>query len=656
MKFSARLTVAILIVALFPLARGRGLVAQQDLLELEEQALWAAVARVAPSVVRIETVGGLERVDELTVPAGPTTGVIVSSDGYIVSSAFNFVQQPSSILVTLDDGTRAAARLVSRDASRMLVLLKVNVARPLPVPEAAPRQEWFVGQWCVAVGRTYPGNLPNVSMGILSARDRIWGKAVQTDAKISPANYGGPLVDIHGRVIGVLVPLSPQGQDEVAGVEWYDSGIGFAVPLVDILARLDTWKQGQDLHPGLLGIAFQDRNELLGEPVLGVVRVNSPAETAGLRAGDRITHVNGRQVRRIADVKHVLGPLYAGDRVEVTVLRDGQPLTVSATLVEKLIPYAHAVLGVLPETVTTDVPGVPIRWVMPGSSAHAVNIRAGDRIVRFEGEPVSDLARLRQLMLRRQPGQTVAMQVDRQGQTVDLEKVELMALPDQIPDQVPVRSGEPSAGSGAEARFVDVQVPEEPNECRLWLPSSFDPQKPYGLLVWFQTAGQYDPDAVVAHWSDVCRHRQMLLLLPKSREPTGWRPTEIEFVRKAIELVAGQYRLDAQRIVVGGEEFGASMAYLVAFSLRQQVRGLLVTGAGLPLRLKVPDNDPLYRLSILLIVPASGRMKTVMTETAEKLRQMRFPVTVVSLSESQPSWSAVPDDLLGRWLEILDLL
>jgi len=72
-------------------------------------------------------------------------------------------------------------------------------------------------------------------VGILSATNRIWGKAVQTDAKISPGNYGGPLIDIRGNVIGILVPLSPQGQGEVAGAEWYDSGIGFAVPLNDML-------------------------------------------------------------------------------------------------------------------------------------------------------------------------------------------------------------------------------------------------------------------------------------------------------------------------------------------------------------------------------------------------------------------------------------
>ena len=75
---------------------------------------------------------------------------------------------------------------------------------------------------------------PSVSAGILSATNRIWGKAIQTDAKISPANYGGALVDLAGRVQGVLVPLSPNHREDAAGVEWYDSGIGFAIPVDDV--------------------------------------------------------------------------------------------------------------------------------------------------------------------------------------------------------------------------------------------------------------------------------------------------------------------------------------------------------------------------------------------------------------------------------------
>src|SRR5207247_3663098 len=95
----------------------------------------------------------------------------------------------------------------ARDNSRMLVLLKVNTSEKITPPIPAPKSEMTVGQWAIAVGRTYDQPLPNVSVGVLSATGRIWSTAVQTDAKISPANYGGPLIDIQGRVLGILVPL-----------------------------------------------------------------------------------------------------------------------------------------------------------------------------------------------------------------------------------------------------------------------------------------------------------------------------------------------------------------------------------------------------------------------------------------------------------------
>src|SRR5437868_879731 len=158
--------------------------AQDDLSSQEEQTIRAAVEKVAPSVVKIETIGGLERVGKVLVSTGPTTGLVVSDDGYVLSSSFNFIQQPSSILVTLPSGSRAPAKIVARDHSRMLVLLKVNTTEPLVAPVAAPRGEATVGQWAIAVGRTYDQAEPNVSVGVISATNRIWSKAIQTDAKI----------------------------------------------------------------------------------------------------------------------------------------------------------------------------------------------------------------------------------------------------------------------------------------------------------------------------------------------------------------------------------------------------------------------------------------------------------------------------------------
>ena len=354
---------ALFVLLLIPLlARAQS----KTLYSLERDALRAAANHVAESVVQIETLGGLEKVGRVLVGTGPTTGLVLSADGYIISSAFNFIQRPSSILVTLPNGKRRPAKVVSRDKSRMLVLLKVEPDEPLKVPIAAAVEELLVGQWAIAVGRTYGGSDVSMSVGILSATNRIWSKALQTDANISPGNYGGPLVDIQGRVLGVLVPLSPDAQSEIAGAEWYDSGIGFAIPLSDVFSRFEQLKAG-DLYAGVLGISFKGEQSVAGEPTIGVVQVNSPADDAGLEAGDKIIEANGVPVQRQAQVRHVLGPLYAGDELNLVVMRGDDRVETTATLVDKLVPYEHPFIGFLPRR--DDDQSIRARWVYPGSPA-----------------------------------------------------------------------------------------------------------------------------------------------------------------------------------------------------------------------------------------------------------------------------------------------
>ena len=297
-------------------------VAADDRETLEQQAFAAAVDRVAPAVVRIETVGGLERIGKVVFGTGPTTGLIVDKEGYIVSSQFNFSNKPASILVRMTDGTRKPAKLVATDHNRMIVLLKIETDEPLPVATIAALDEIRVGQWAIGVGRTYDVARPNMSVGIISALDRIWGKAMQTDAAISPNNYGGPLVDIHGRVMGVLVPLSPQSANALAGMEWYDSGIGFAVPAEQIQAVLPRLRKGEDLRPGVIGIAPASKDLNTGEPIIGAVQPKSPAAKAGLKKGDRIVEIDGREIRRTADLKREISSRYAGDKIKLVVLRD----------------------------------------------------------------------------------------------------------------------------------------------------------------------------------------------------------------------------------------------------------------------------------------------------------------------------------------------
>src|SRR5262249_19148907 len=147
-----------------------------------------------------------------------------------------------------------------------------------------------------------------------------WGKAVQTDAKVGPANYGGPLVDLQGRVFGILIPADPRAEGETAGLEWYDSGIGFAVPLEDVNAVLTRMKAGPAdkpvvLNRGILGVTPQGTDEYGQPPKIATVAPESTAAKAGIQVGDVIVEVDGKVIRNYAQVRHALGSKYDGDTV-----------------------------------------------------------------------------------------------------------------------------------------------------------------------------------------------------------------------------------------------------------------------------------------------------------------------------------------------------
>ena len=323
----------------------------------EEQAFRRAALSVGKSVVRIQTVGGADRVGGMLTGTAATTGTIVSEDGYIVSSAFNFVSKPTTILIHVEGEKPFPAKLVATDHLRMLALLKID-ARGLTPLRVARGKKVEVGQWAITVGRTYDSPEPSVSIGIVSAVNRVWGKAIQTDAKVSPVNYGGPLIDVAGDALGVIVPLSPSAKEETAGVEWYDSGIGFAIPMDDVLAAADRLKKGKDLFPGILGVTMKEGG--IDDPaVIDHVRYDSPAEHAGIKAGDLLKEIDGHAITRHDEIKQVLGRRYAGDKVKLVVHRGDKNFEAETTLADVLPPYEPSFLGIMPVRVAGErSPGV----------------------------------------------------------------------------------------------------------------------------------------------------------------------------------------------------------------------------------------------------------------------------------------------------------
>jgi len=153
-------------------------------------------------------------------------------------------------------------------------------------------------------------------MGIISAKNRVGGRAIQTDANISPANYGGPLVDIQGRLIGICVPMNPQSQAVAAGVEWYDSGIGFAVPVDDFAKIIERLKDGQRILPAFVGIETGPVDGP-GMRVNGVVE-GSAADQAGLVKGDVLLAIDDEPINDMLRFRQVLNRFEAGQEILVS--------------------------------------------------------------------------------------------------------------------------------------------------------------------------------------------------------------------------------------------------------------------------------------------------------------------------------------------------
>jgi serine protease Do len=243
-------------------------------------------------------------------------------------SRFALNYDPSTILITLPDGRALHAVRKGEDTSRGIALVKV-AAEGLPVPELLDPARVRVGQWAVVLGRTFGGQEPSVHLGIVSATQRIFGRAVQIDANCSPANYGGPVIDLEGRVLGLCAPLSPAGRD--AGADWYDSGIGFAATLADIAPLLARMQDGEVLHRGWLGIATDPK--FVG-PGAKIVTVNPGSTAAGMdmQPKDIVLEVDGTAVRHHFHLQMLVASHLAGDAIHVKIKRGDQTFGATAFL------------------------------------------------------------------------------------------------------------------------------------------------------------------------------------------------------------------------------------------------------------------------------------------------------------------------------------
>lgn len=625
-----------------------------NLVEAEESAFQAAVGRVAASVVQIETFGGLERVGEELVAEGPTTGTVVAADGWIVSTLYSFRQQPASILVTLPDGKRAAARIVARDFSREVALLKVDVDQPLPVAEFAPKADVRVGQWAMALGKTYDKITVSQSVGIVSAVDRAYGKAIQTDAKVSPINYGGPLVDLTGRVMGILSPISPGTFLEGDSSQLYDSGIGFAIPIQDIVDRLDKLQQGQDIHAGKLGVVSANQNEFLGPVRITGAAPGSPAAKVHMQAGDVIVAAGEEPVSMLYQLKQALGAVDAGQSLAVTVQRAGERLTFEPTLVDKIPVYRRRYLGLRLRAVDQ---GLRIEHVEPNSPAQRAALTAGQTITQCNDQSLQSTSDLQNILAVAELDTPLTLQLlpveagdVPQTQAVDTQVVELLAetWPVELADSLPELEdrADQAGDANQECEVVDVVLGDFPNKAFAIIPPA-SAERNLGLLIVYPEPGELDRVKTKAYWSAFCRDYGWIVAVINSGDPGGWSREEIGLGGRVIGRLSNNYQIDKSRTVVCGLGIGGRIALSSALMENQRVSGALTVGTDLKGLGWPQANAPMQSIDFLLIGQAN-QLNTV----ADSLSKLGYSANTLDAPNLEVGkWETFPQPAMQRWLE-----
>ena len=577
-----------------------------------------AVEKVQAAVVRLRVIGGQQVVDGEAVNSLVTTGLVISEAGEILTSSFALQGTPDAVLVEKPDGSRVNARIVATDHVRRIVLLRAEGSGWVPAKVAA-RDAIQVGQYSIALGRFYQSTAPSVSVGIVSALNRIHGMAIQTDARISPVNYGGPLIGLSGEVYGILVPLSPRGRGNASsGLEWYDSGIGFAIPMQDALKIAERLRAGEDLHPGLLGLILASKGAFSSRVTVGRVLPGGPADQAGLQEGDRLLKINDRPVDRIAVPEEVIAACYSGEDIRLNVMRGEQTLDVSLTLAESLPEVIPGYLGVL--TVgsaagkpaagpAVEVPGIPggIRLdgvadaaakkggvrllVIPDGVIGKAGVPAQIEVMSVNGLRVTSESSLFRLTPKLISGAGVKLTYRVMGSD---EEKSLEILAGQRPLTVPSVSeallsqwealaqaiagssekSEETAEAAVGIQRSDVEI-EGRGRCITLTPAG--PSKRSSAPVILLSEHATSEDAILNRWKPFLESHRIQIIIPVNPDKSALTDADVPLVLSCIQQVSSAAAVDLRRTVLVASRDQAALAKQLAFDGPSGIRGVVLT-------------------------------------------------------------------------------
>lgn len=371
------------------------------------------------------------------------SGVIVSSDGYIVTNN-HVIEQADEIKVILIDKKSFKARVVGSDPKTDIAIIKID-AKGLPVIPWGDSDKLQVGEFVLAIGNPF-GLSHTVTMGIISAVGRAdvgitdYENFIQTDAAINPGNSGGPLVNIKGELIGINTAIF----SKTGGYQ----GIGFTVPSNMVRVVMDQLiKQGK-VTRGWLGITIQELTPEIAQKfglkqsegaLVSDVAKGSPAYRAGIMRGDIILEFNGKKVRDVATLRNMVAQSRIGSQVEIKVSRRDKEIAVRATIMElpadlgDVVPSSsqgmdmsdNALSGITVMDLNAaiakqlgidrDEKGVVIVKVEHGSSAEDAGLRKGDVVQEIDRQRINSLNDFNKIASKISPDDSVLLFINRSG-------------------------------------------------------------------------------------------------------------------------------------------------------------------------------------------------------------------------------------------------
>jgi len=362
---------------------------------------------------------------------GLGSGFIVSADGLILTNA-HVVQNASEVTVRLTDKREFKAKVVGSDPQTDVAVLKIEAAN-LPTVKLGDSEDVRVGEWVVAIGSPF-GFENSVSAGIVSAKGRAlpdgtYVPFIQTDVAVNPGNSGGPLFNLKGEVIGI----NSQIYSRTGGYQ----GLSFAIP-IGLATKIEQQivKEGK-VTRGRIGITIQEISQPLAESfglkkpdgaLVSSVEKGSPAEQAGIEAGDVILKIDGKEVARSIDLSSRVADLKPGARAKLEVWRKGAPRDITVTVGEMKDPKVAAGaagqenpgrLGVAVRALTLDEQkaagvsgGVLVEDVNANSAAARAGIQPGDIILALNSTPVVSAEQLKGVIAK--SGRNAALLVRRE--------------------------------------------------------------------------------------------------------------------------------------------------------------------------------------------------------------------------------------------------